>query len=660
MSWRLWYFDEPRSLAGYVQPEVLDAAGLLGGGIALRPPDTAGLAEHVYERLLQLDLRYDVSLMSRDRAAQVVQQPYTVIRKKKAGSCLDLSLLYAGLCRVVDLRPVIVVLNYRGGRRHAFVLVRDVPPGASDGEVWQGRPGFDDGLWKPTADMLREEIKDGTWIAVETTCVTDHFGAPCSFQTARERALESIGNASVIHGIDVTYLLERRHKPGYRYDVERAVPLPSPAEQSDSTGSFEPTDQAGSAGPAGPVEQYGNRVAEEIRRRYEKQLASLQAKLDLNSLNDLVRTLTGEKRTLVHALIEALLAKRTFRAIGGEIPRMDELHHLFFDAASSEVAAESADVLLIEAALRGWRSGLSILARFMLSVAHRNGVGLEHPMLRDWLARHDAQDNNVLEYLETRREKHWVLFEIGGPDPVGAAEPENVRVSVQVHPPVRMGRLPAREFKRAEVKEALRMMMTELYEGLGGRDLFVELIAPLYLLEEGYEQIDLAAGQLHRPRLRWYGHMWGTEETKQTQRRRHDAADWAGDPALVSAEAAADEESLKAWLRGNLQPPYVVAERASAQRCELLKSLLRNGCGYILWYPECAYAAVEDDVREVWVGLDYSNRIIHFPDKLLDQLHARPISVIWSDPSGRGGFRISEVRPGRRGTLRGTRKRATA
>ncbi|MFD0899795.1 hypothetical protein [Actinomadura sediminis] len=659
MTWGTWYFDEPRSLARYVQREDLDAAGLLGA-IAERPPGTAELAGYVYQQLRGLGLRYDVSLLSRDGAAQVVQAPYTIIHRKRAGSCLDLSLIYAGLCLVVGLYPVIAVLQYKDRRRHAFVLVRDVPPGAGHGDVWQGRFGLEEGLWTPTADMLREEIKEGNWIAVETTCATDHFGASCSFEEARQRGAEAIGDARRIHAVDVGHLLAERN-----YAVEPGVSLVFPTGPAGANEPNEATGQAartGRAGPSEPSEEYGNRVAGEIRRRYEKQLAGLRTRLDLPSLTDLVPTLGGDGRALVQALAEGLLAKRTFRAIGGEIPKMEELHHLFFDAASSEVAAESADVLLIEAALAGSRSGLSVLARFMLSVAHRNDVGLEHPVLRDWLDRHDAQGNNVRDYLESRAEKHWVLFEIGGPDLVGnAAEPEDVRISVQVHPAVRMGRIQARYCKRAEVKSALREMMTRLCEGLGGRELFIELIAPLHLLEEGYEQIDLAPGQPHRPRLRWYGHMWGSEGMKQTQRRRHDAADWAGDPALVTDEAAVDEQALKAWLRRNLQFPYVVAERANADTCELLKGLLRNGCGYILWYPERAYATVAEDVREVWAGLDSSNRRIFFPDKLLDQSHAAPISVIWSDPGGRGPFRVSDVRPGKRGgALRGTRKRATA
>ncbi|OLT36895.1 hypothetical protein BJF79_30550 [Actinomadura sp. CNU-125] len=641
-DWEPWNFREPWRLAHYVQKVDLDGDEMLSGGRQARPSDPGGLTRHLYERMLELELGYDTCLTNAKGTGQYVRQPYRVVASKRAGTCLDLSLLFAGLCLAAGLRPAVTVVNYgRGLGRHALVLLPDVQVGA---QRLRG-PGLDvfdgHGLWTPDAATLREAITGGPWTAVETVSLTGHDGGPYTFEVACENGLGAIGGAQKIEAVDVG-ALESEYPP-YRVSVPLANrhPLSRPPDE--------------------PL-AYAEKADAEIRRRYPR--ARLPPVLDVPHLEAARDTATDADADLIRALITALKAKRVFDAVGGGSPRLEELHLHFFEAASAHVGAESGDVFLAEAALKPPNPGLGILARFVLSVAHGNGVGTENPTLVEWLRRQGEQRENVDDYLRTRQERHWAIIHIGGPEPVGPdtrggdGASESVKISMEVRPAITAGRITPQICAPEDIPATLGRLVDDLYLTLDGREVLVDLVAPRRFLDRKYERLSKAVRRKrHRPRLRWYGHVWDETQMRQ-QRERYDLANWQQDPIPVPDDVALGRRALDDWLWETkvVQRPVVIAGSGEGSR-DLLQGLLSEGCGHIVWFAAGDQQAAEPATLQAWKEFDSSNRKTFFPDELMGA-SVDSASIIWNDPDGRSRFRLPEHRtPKAPRRLRGTSKR---
>ncbi|MCP5099821.1 MAG: hypothetical protein GY943_30060 [Chloroflexi bacterium] len=81
------------------------------------------LAQHIYEGLLAWANRgqriaYDQPLYNYEEDLQTIRTPEEILVAPREGTCLDLSLLYAGLCLHYGLLPLVIVL-----KGHAYVAV---------------------------------------------------------------------------------------------------------------------------------------------------------------------------------------------------------------------------------------------------------------------------------------------------------------------------------------------------------------------------------------------------------------------------------------------------------------------------------------------------------------------------------------------------------
>ena len=107
-------------------------------------------------------MNYVPDKYSPDDEVQLVRTPDEILDRPREGTCLDLSLLFCGLCLGCDLVPWLVVLQ-----GHAFVLVslshrlREYRSGSR--REWK--------LAFPLTDVapLRQGLENGTYLAVECT-----------------------------------------------------------------------------------------------------------------------------------------------------------------------------------------------------------------------------------------------------------------------------------------------------------------------------------------------------------------------------------------------------------------------------------------------------------------------------------------------------------
>lgn len=642
-AWRPWKFSEPWRLKHYVQKEDLDGDALARALPPMSDPfEVAGL---LYARMAELGLDYVDSLRTADGTEQRIRQPYRVIASKRAGSCLDLSLVYAALCMTAGLLPMVAVVDRGRGRgRHALVLVPNEQVKARRPRTVDLRRFAPDDVWYPDAEELRAEIDAGTWVAVETTSMTRDRG-PCDFEAACGEGRKAFDGPCEIQVVNVGS--PARGLPVFAVDMPLANRRPRPEV---------------------PVERitFAERAQEEIRRRFPDTV--LPPVLDVPSLERERRTAREHDADVLLALIVALNAKQTFETIGGGRPRLEELHVLFFEATSGRVGAESADGLLVEAALGRGAGSLSRLARFILNVAHCNGVGMENPMLLAWLDRHGAQREDAAKHLADRPDKHLAIIRIGGRETVragpsdgnGRSEDESVEISMEVRPAIEAGKITSAHCSPDGIPAALQRLVEDLSRRMDGRQVLIDLVAPRRYLDKRYERLGRAVWRIrHKPRLRWSEHDEDGPH-RQAHRERHGLADWREPPALVPDAAALDGRSLDEWLWDDevTRRPCLIAGHRDGEPGDLLETLLREGCGHIVWFSDRGHRTAEDDTRVVWDGLHSPNRRLFFPDQLMSRVASA--SIIWNEPERWPGVRTSGSGARKAGRkLPGTPKRKT-
>lgn len=130
MPWR-WPRGNPRALAGFVSPKAGDLLGPLGfSSHDLRVLDPSNrvrsIARKIYDALQAQEIFYELDRHEpgepSESATQLVLQPQEVLWYKR-GTCLDLAVLFCGVCLWHELIPVLLVFDDGRGGRHALVAV---------------------------------------------------------------------------------------------------------------------------------------------------------------------------------------------------------------------------------------------------------------------------------------------------------------------------------------------------------------------------------------------------------------------------------------------------------------------------------------------------------------------------------------------------------
>ena len=125
--------------------------------------------EGIYNLLAAEEIRYDsggLDLIGAKEGTQPVRSPYKLLRtQNKKGNCLDLSLLFCGVCLGVSLRPVVIIFN-----THALAAVSLTPVSKEYDPRGPPPPDveFSDKILEDPQPLL-DAVSAGKYIVIECT-----------------------------------------------------------------------------------------------------------------------------------------------------------------------------------------------------------------------------------------------------------------------------------------------------------------------------------------------------------------------------------------------------------------------------------------------------------------------------------------------------------
>lgn len=227
-NWR-WLTAKETDLAHYVTPQ--RAVLALGG----RPPILGmtdfdlreqhrfeDMIKAIYDDLSERRIDYDLEPVNSDTEVQEIRPPESIAGSETLpgkGTCIDLSLLFAGLCLERRLRPIVVVF-----KTHAIAMVSRVD-GAEDASP-AGAGSFDNGVCR-SIDSLRNLVETlKSHVAIECTRFSSTHTKPnrddrglFDFETATMRGAEALRRTDLRVAIDPQML----HGAGI--DPDETLPL---------------------------------------------------------------------------------------------------------------------------------------------------------------------------------------------------------------------------------------------------------------------------------------------------------------------------------------------------------------------------------------------------------------------------------------------------
>ncbi|MFM9706467.1 vWA-MoxR associated conflict system protein [Streptomyces galilaeus] len=231
-KWEKWKKTEPARLASYVNPgAVTHEFGSLGATFAQRSADLREAVRQVYNHLAAQNLPYETSLIDFEdyhEAEQIIRPPADVATE--GGNCLELSLLFAGMCAAHKLRPLLVLL-----KNHALVAVwlgGDLEatwttgrPAASDFRITSGGVGNLQSGTEALRNNLTELVEEGVYALVDCTgfARSGPAGAgtfPLTFDAAVAHGLAETCSRELVNIVDIAFLW--RHRLHCPYPVPAA------------------------------------------------------------------------------------------------------------------------------------------------------------------------------------------------------------------------------------------------------------------------------------------------------------------------------------------------------------------------------------------------------------------------------------------------------
>jgi hypothetical protein len=164
------------------------------------------------------------------------------------------------------------------------------------------------------------------------------------------------------------------------------------------------------------------------------------------------------------------------------------------------------------------------------------------------------------------------------------------------------------------------------------RPLLVDLAVPRALMDQGIEhwpvlEVDGTAEPLSyecHPRLRW-------------SRRRRDAKLY--NRLLDRIGQASWDGQAKQWLQNDPRRACFLGGPDSQSREDSLRGLLREGCGFVIWFPSGVSGPAVEQIAKTVRKVPVTARRSVLPDQLPDFTENRPV-IIWDDPQGRGKFQL--------------------
>jgi hypothetical protein len=621
---------EPEQLARYVIPKMYAGTWLLprdAGELRKKP---FLFAQRIYENLCQESIRYDIEAWSPE--GRPIRQPWHVLREQKVANCLELSLIYAGLCLAAHLRPLIVTFTPRVGPRHALVLLTGWLSNNDVIKLWDELPGAN-GWCCVTWRQLRRPIDNGLLRPLELTRLTSTAATgPADFETARADGVTKLTDATDIVVLDVHRL---QSKPLNRVRArDEYIPLRTNLRENPHFFSAA------------------------IVSKYATLLGDPPPPWDLRTLRGM--RLADEAESTRLALVRALEAKPVFEAVNGTRPSAHRLKGIYRRNVQRDPASGLDEMMLAEAADVDDGEYPDALVRFVLAVAAENGR-TDHPALIRWLRHERVQDEDIDEIVLANqpagaagRTRHWAIVHLDHHETFGL-HPGGWDVRIEVLPWLGSGRSFRAHCRREdELTAALISLFRELTSSIRLGDSFVvDIVAPRPLLDKRLEHWELVGADdggdpqplspHYKPRLRWDRHFYGDKQGMQADREEH--VDWRLKPELVPAKKAKDAKALNAWLAEKLVKarPVLIAGGGNGRGDPLL-TILRAGQGRVLWYPDGIQHWQAWRIRQRWNGT--SSEAPDLPETLVSGLVFPNVPVvIWNDLKGREGQRLPMARP---------------
>ncbi len=171
MPYKWSQFDE-KGLAALVHPELPKSFSLpdrVNRTELLQWKQYRQLAEEIYKALIAKNIKYALEPENNESNVQLIRTPEEILEIRKEGTCLDLAVLYCGLCLGFGLLPLLIVL-----RKHALAAVSlnynrkeywhaAEPPGRErERSLFQTEPLKND-------KYLKDWLRDKRFIAIECT-----------------------------------------------------------------------------------------------------------------------------------------------------------------------------------------------------------------------------------------------------------------------------------------------------------------------------------------------------------------------------------------------------------------------------------------------------------------------------------------------------------
>jgi hypothetical protein len=165
LTWPHWPLVDDRGLARFVTPQASRWLPLPISrfDLATEPDRQRILVTALYNALKERNIRYSLEDYHPSEALQTIRTPPEVLVSPREGTCLDLAVLFCGLCEAYELLPILILIE-----GHALAAV-SLTHGLRD---WNAqRPGHDVFASGPLANLraLRELIDGGFFLAIECT-----------------------------------------------------------------------------------------------------------------------------------------------------------------------------------------------------------------------------------------------------------------------------------------------------------------------------------------------------------------------------------------------------------------------------------------------------------------------------------------------------------
>jgi hypothetical protein len=348
--------------------------------------------------------------------------------------------------------------------------------------------------------------------------------------------------------------------------------------------------------------------------------------------------------SLLEQLRRGLAAKQAFHALGGDALELWFLQFTYMCETEAWPKVSCYDALLVEAAgvdiardSRNSAGALSVLAGFLTAVAAALGTAPEDcDAMRAWITETGHLWGDIRRhYRRLQVRDAWLVINLGG-EPRPGEDPWTEAVTWTLythHADPLSGTVPCMATESG-VREALGKVLRQVS---GIRPLVVDLAVPRALMQRGIEHWPVveSGGKLVplskncRPRLRWSMRSDSDLHDALAVRTRH--ASWSGDPSL--------------WLRADSGGACVLSGGGPADRPDRLGLLLREDCGFIIWFPGEPSESAAGRIRDAAAVVPHAARRHKLPDFLPPAAEAYRPAVIWDDPDGREGFQIPRPVP---------------